>query len=718
MLNRNFAIALAVAMVLAALYGCSSNGGIKDDRDAALVAQMAAEDERDAALAAQTAAEQERDAANAAKTVAEAAQAAAEAAKDMAEADAMTAVMEAEAAEAAAVAAQVVAEAARAAAEAAKDMAEADAMTAVMEAEAAEAAAVAAQADAEAARDAAVAALAVAEAARDAAVTAQADAEAAQKTAEDALAAALVTVSYNQAYAAYSIANMTYINAMVAYGAMNSDVDEAGKLLAAAQAAMTAANNAMVAATNGTPEEQEQARTAVTAAGTAVSAANAEVAQAATTAADMPYAMAIQKVEMDIVAGMGGGATAKRTGNTVTVTAIRGADTADAMDDVTIAKDQRAGGPSNGWYKAELTNTDDSLQTATVYTDIEDTMEKFTVFHGDGMQGVDTVDANGVLTLNTNDDAALVLFNSYADASLLPEPSQGTLMVSYGDDENPETTDNPSSFAGTFNGITGKFGCTGTCSVTADTTGITDVMGTWTFTPDYLGPDGMSQAAAADHNADEAAAATKTREDDLAVPNVPVSDDDYLRFGWWTTVDEDDDSVTFRTFYGGADPYDVDDIDLLEGSATYKGPAAGRYAAKTFNANATLDSLRHGTFTADATLTARFGGDNIAASMQNQIEGEIDNFKDEDGTALSGWSVKLMPILAIDDVNTTGPFTGGIVNGGVGGSPITSGGWEGQFFGNLDDPATATSYPGSVAGKFDAHSSHGHVGGAFGAEKQ
>ena len=33
MLNRNFAIALAVAMVLAVLYGCSSSGGIKSDRD-------------------------------------------------------------------------------------------------------------------------------------------------------------------------------------------------------------------------------------------------------------------------------------------------------------------------------------------------------------------------------------------------------------------------------------------------------------------------------------------------------------------------------------------------------------------------------------------------------------------------------------------------------------------------------------------------------------
>ncbi len=33
MLKRNFAIALAVAMVMAALYGCSSNSGVKNDRD-------------------------------------------------------------------------------------------------------------------------------------------------------------------------------------------------------------------------------------------------------------------------------------------------------------------------------------------------------------------------------------------------------------------------------------------------------------------------------------------------------------------------------------------------------------------------------------------------------------------------------------------------------------------------------------------------------------
>ena len=46
------------------------------------------------------------------------------------------------------------------------------------------------------------------------------------------------------------------------------------------------------------------------------------------------------------------------------------------------------------------------------------------------------------------------------------------------------------------------------------------------------------------------------------------------------------------------------------------------------------------------------------------------------------------------------------------GSPVSSGGWEAQFFGPTDDESThADRHPSSVAGMFDAHSSHGHVGG-------
>ena len=101
-----------------------------------------------------------------------------------------------------------------------------------------------------------------------------------------------------------------------------------------------------------------------------------------------------------------------------------------------------------------------------------------------------------------------------------------------------------------------------------------------------------------------------SREDDLPVPNVAIADTAYEHFGWWTMVEEDGD-VAFQTFFGGtvAAAYtgDAGSMPGLEGTAKYKGPSAGRYAVKTFNANSTLDSIRHGQFTAAAELTASFG---------------------------------------------------------------------------------------------------------------
>ena len=216
-----------------------------------------------------------------------------------------------------------------------------------------------------------------------------------------------------------------------------------------------------------------------------------------------------------------------------------------------------------------------------------------------------------------------------------------------------------------------------------------------------------------------------TREDDLSVPNVAVPDTDYLHFGWWTKVDKDGD-VAFRTFSGGGGMNEIANVGTLEGTATYKGPAAGRYAVKTFNSNSTLDSIRHGEFTAAAVLTASFGGTAIAEDDFNSISGTVTNFASQSDD-LRAWSVDLkktgftdvtMAFSSADDEVGVGVGVGG----GVGGSPVTSGSWSGQFFGNpaADDTGTPDmdDYPLSVAGEFDAHSSHGHVAGGFGAVKQ
>ena len=107
------------------------------------------------------------------------------------------------------------------------------------------------------------------------------------------------------------------------------------------------------------------------------------------------------------------------------------------------------------------------------------------------------------------------------------------------------------------------------------------------------------------------------------MPSVAIADTIYEHFGWWTMVEEEGD-VNFQTFFGGTDAAEfTGTIATLEGSATYKGPSAGRYAVKTFNSNSTLDSIRHGEFNAAVELTANFGGDAIAVVDQDMISGEV-----------------------------------------------------------------------------------------------
>ena len=79
-------------------------------------------------------------------------------------------------------------------------------------------------------------------------------------------------------------------------------------------------------------------------------------------------------------------------------------------------------------------------------------------------------------------------------------------------------------------------------------------------------------------------------------------------------------TVAFRTFSGGSEPITNNGVGTLEGTATYKGPAAGRYAVKTFNSNSTLDSIRHGEFTAAAVLTANFIGGPAIAAGRSQLD--------------------------------------------------------------------------------------------------
>ena len=165
------------------------------------------------------------------------------------------------------------------------------------------------------------------------------------------------------------------------------------------------------------------------------------------------------------------------------------------------------------------------------------------------------------------------------------------------------------SFLGTFHGVAGTYECTTPpCTVSTANDGMISSAGdTWTFTPDS----------------------------DLAGEvMIDLPDTDHLYFGWWLKEPtEAEGTYAFRTFSGGTVPFAVGDkftsgrTDELLGTASYQGRAAGQYVTKDFTGGV-LSGGTAGVFTATASLTANFGGDDIAVNDQFNIRGSVTEFRD------------------------------------------------------------------------------------------
>ena len=231
------------------------------------------------------------------------------------------------------------------------------------------------------------------------------------------------------------------------------------------------------------------------------------------------------------------------------------------------------------------------------------------------------------------------------------------------------------TFDGTFAGGSGRFRCSGSdCSVTLNDMGMPTAMGgDWTFAPDS---DAMVQ----------------------------VPDYDHSYFGWW--LDEDDGSYGFQSFAGATGfPGGAGNVEAaMEGSATYRGAAAGVWATlDVIGGQITAGSS--GEFTAEAVLTANFFG----ALDAGEVTGEIVSFRDGAGASLDGWRVTLerAPLTAGESSFAGG--TGGAIGSGTSGG----GSWEGRFHGT--DGAETNARPSHVTGRFDVHFPGAHVAGAFGA---
>ena len=192
-------------------------------------------------------------------------------------------------------------------------------------------------------------------------------------------------------------------------------------------------------------------------------------------------------------------------------------------------------------------------------------------------------------------------------------------------------------------------------------------------------------------------------------PNAKVmdmADTVYASYGWWIHTSEDGNTYTasaFETSRGTVPAASA--LDTLQGTATYVGGAAGKYALSS----ATGGTNDAGHFTARATLNADFSDDSIT--------GTIDGFMDGDGN-MKDWSVELKEaaIAATGEITRTG--TGEDGNDTVwtidSTAAVASGVWSGTLYDNGDD-----GVPKVGTGTFyTEYGTSGKMVGAFGVNKQ
>ncbi|MCY4431496.1 MAG: hypothetical protein OXC11_14045 [Rhodospirillales bacterium] len=232
--------------------------------------------------------------------------------------------------------------------------------------------------------------------------------------------------------------------------------------------------------------------------------------------------------------------------------------------------------------------------------------------------------------------------------------------------------------SGNYHGVSGTYSCdTGAdrdqaCTASVAASGFT-FAGTWTFKPSNPNARVMSAA-------------------DIA----------YASYGWWLMKTENGKTFTASAFHDfKGTPGAVDIADLLGGTATYMGGAAGKYAL----ASSTGGTNDAGHFTARATLEADFEDD--------MISGTIDMFMGADGMARD-WSVELKEAA----LGTDGAITRDAANDTawtIGGTAASA---SGEWSGNLREEGT-DGVPKAASGTFyTEYGTAGKMVGGFGANKQ
>jgi len=328
---------------------------------------------------------------------------------------------------------------------------------------------------------------------------------------------------------------------------------------------------------------------------------------------------------------------------------------------------------SGGWNGGKYTADDQSAgttDTVVLYTNIEapgtqpfsGEMGKYSTANG--------LDSEGNLPIAADVDATLIAASAFPSGPGIRTHAAGpggTVEV-----------------IGTFDAARGTYVCTP--SMGSDcTSSVKDGGG---FELDGGDPDGWKFVPAAQ-------------------AEVVKRDDEYQYFGWWLrTVGSE---YAFGAFHAGESGAADDFASLasLQGTATYRGPAAGMFAMQPQGAPATV-----GEFTAQATLEVDFGD----SADFGTVEGTVDDFT-VDGTDMP-WSVTLGSArigtgggIAPDGSDMARTIWS--IDGTNGAVPTTPPVWRGQLHDVNDE-----GVPGAVTGAFEA--AYGEVGrmlGAFGTTR-
>ena len=470
--------------------------------------------------------------------------------------------------------------------------------------------------------------------------------------------------------------------AQTAVAAVNNDSTDTE--VKTADDAITIARGAITAATNVPAEERAANTGTVNALASRLTAAKTARTMAMNDA-DKATEMAMMATAMKLHAGIGApGGTGAETRTAAYGTGDNANDiavTIGSADPVNLSEDKMAMvAAHNGWtgmkYMAEPDGAA-GMYEAIVYSNVEAPTQgkKFGSAATVPNDNYEYQLTNGAVAVDTSVtgvparvDLTDVTRTSGTETFKLPDPNpKGETII-----------DEP----GSYHGVSGTYNCTPStpadgCSASVAASGFTLGGGTWTFTP-------------SDANA--------------RVMSAP--DTMYASYGWWIHKSEDGMEFTASAFAANKGEPAATTVTALNGTATYMGGAAGKYALHS-TTGGTNDA---GHFTADATLEANF--------TDNMVSGRIDNFMGADGMARN-WSVELMKsgvsaggaIIGTDGTGTDMMMTKWTIDGTA---AAAAGGWSGTLYNNGDDavPKVATGTFYSMYGR------DGKMVGAFGANKQ